>query len=74
MLIMFLFHVKSHIRDSIHFFNKCDSNTDGNAVIATFDVVGLYTNIQHTFGLEAVWYFLLKFEKDIHPRFNVSFF
>ena len=56
----FLKHVKSYIGDSIAFLNKCDRNTDGNTVIATFDVVGLYTNIPHTFGMEAVRYFLLK--------------
>ena len=42
-------------------------------VIATFDVVGLYTNIPHTFGMEAVSYFLLKYKEDIHLRFNIPF-
>ena len=42
-------------------------------VIATFHVVGLHTNIPHTFRLEAVKYFLLKHEEYIHPRFNISF-
>ena len=69
----FLKHVKRYIRDSIDFLNKWDRNTDGNAVIATFDEVGLYTNIPHTFGLEAVRYFLLKYEEDTHPRFNILF-
>ena len=69
----FLKHVKSYIRDSIDFLNKCDRNTDGNTVIATFDVVGLYTNIPHTFGMDAVRYFLLKYKEDIHPRFNIPF-
>ena len=69
----FLKYVKSYIRDSIDFPNKCDRNTDGNTVIATFDVVGLYTNIPHTFGMEAVRYFLLKYKEDIHPRFNMPF-
>ena len=50
----FLKHVKSYIRDSIDFLNKCDRNTDRNTVIATFDVVGLYTNIPHTYGMDAV--------------------
>ena len=69
----FLNHVKSYIRDSIDFLNKCDRSTDGNTVIATFDVVGLYTNIPHTFGMEAVRYFLLKYKEDVHPRFNIPF-
>ena len=69
----FLKHVKSYIRGSIDFLNKCDRNTDRNTVIATFDVVGLYTNIPHTFGMDAVRYFLLKYKEDIHPRFNIPF-
>ena len=71
-LKLFLKHVKSYIRDSIDFLNKCDRNTDRNTVIATFDVVGLYTNMPHTFGMEAVRYFLSKY-KDIHPRVNIPF-
>ena len=67
----FLKHVKSYIRGSINFLNKCDRITNENVVIATFDVVGLYTNILHTFGLEAVKYFLLKYKEDIHPRFKI---
>ena len=48
-------------------------DTDRNTVIATFDVVGLYTYIPHTFGMKAVRYFLLKYKEDIRPRFNVPF-
>ena len=69
----FLKHVKSYIRDSIDFLNKCDRNTDRNTVTETFDVVGLYINIPHTFGMDAVRYFLLKYKEDIHPRFNIPF-
>ena len=69
----FLKHVKSYIRDSIDFIIKCDRNTDRNTVIATFNVVGLYTNTPHTFGMETVRYFLLKYKEDIHPRFNIPF-
>ena len=69
----FLKHVKSYIRDSIDFLNKCDRNTDGNTVISTFDVVSLDTNILHNFGMEAVRYFLLKYKEDIYPRFNIPF-
>ena len=59
----FLKHVNSYIRDSRDFINKCDRNTDGNTFIATFDVVGLCANIPHTFGMEAVRYFLLNTKK-----------
>ena len=69
----FLKHTKRCIRDSVEFLDKCDRNTDGNAAIATFDVVGLYTNIQHTFGLKALTYFLSIYEEDIYPWFNITF-
>ena len=60
LLKLFLKHVKSYIKDTIDFLNKYDRNNERNAVIATFDEFGLYTNIPHTFGLEAVRYFLIK--------------
>ena len=45
------------MRDGIDFVNKCDRNTYRNAVIATFDAVGLYINIANSFRLEADRYF-----------------
>ena len=53
-------NVKIYIRDSIDFLNKCNRNTDGNTAIVNSDGVGPYTDIPHTFGQEAVRYFLLK--------------
>ena len=50
LLKSFLKHVKIYIRGSIDFLNKCDRNTNGNTVIATFDPVGPCTNIPHTLG------------------------
>ena len=41
-------------------------------VITAFDVVGPYTNVMHTFGLEAVSY-LLRYEEAIHGSFNIPF-
>ena len=73
LLKYFLKRVKRYIIDIIDFLNKCGRNTNGNTVIATFDVLGLYTNIPYTFGIEAVRYFLLKYKEDIHPRFNIPF-
>ena len=57
----------------INFLNKCDSNANGDAVIALFAAVGLCTNKPFTFGLEVVRYFLLKYKEDIHPSFNTTF-
>ena len=54
------------------FHNKFDRNTDENTVITAFDVVGPYTNVMHTFGLEAVSY-LLRYKEAIHRSFNIPF-
>ena len=39
----------------------------------TFDVVNLYTNILHTFGLEALDYWLDNHSESLHARFNKEF-
>ena len=39
----------------------------------TFDVVNLYTNIPHTFGLEALDYWLENHPESLHARFNKEF-
>ena len=39
----------------------------------TFDVVNLYTNIPHTFGLEALYYWLENHPETLHARFNKEF-
>ena len=38
-----------------------------------FDVVILYTNIPHTFGLEALDYWLEKHPESLHATFNIEF-
>ena len=38
-----------------------------------FDVVNLYTNLPHTFGLETQDYWLEKHPESLHERFNREF-
>ena len=40
---------------------------------ALIDVVNLYTNIPHTFGLEALVYWLENHPESLHVRFNKEF-
>ena len=40
---------------------------------ALIDVVNLYTNIPHTFGLEALDYWLENHPESLHARFNKEF-
>ena len=48
--------VKSYIQDTKHFLNKLRTipNLPENSILCTIDVVGLYPNIPHDFGLEAM--------------------
>ena len=49
----------------------CLSSLDSE--IVTFDLISLYTSIPHKFGLEAIDYFLTKYQEDLHPRFREEF-
>ena len=44
-----------------------------NTILASFDIVNLYTNIDHDFGLIAIHYWLSKYTELIHSRFNTNF-
>ena len=41
--------------------------------IVTFELISLHTSIPHEFGLEAIDYFLTKYQEDLHPRFRKEF-
>ena len=63
----YLKHVKSNIRDSIYFLNKCPREVDPDTEIVTFDVTSLYTNIPHEYGLKALGYFQTTFKEEMNP-------
>ena len=44
-----------------------------DTILTTFDFVGLYSNIPHEYGLEAIEYWLDKFPESLHPRFPKEF-
>ena len=69
----FLKRIKSFIRDSFDFLHKCPRDVHENFEIVTFDVISLYTSISHEFGLEAIDYFLNKYQKDLQPRSRTEF-
>ena len=66
-------HVKSYIKDSIHFFNKCTRNVTNETVLVTFDVCSLYTSIPHELGIEAVKFYIEKHPETIQKRFELNF-
>ena len=69
----FLKHIKSFIRDSLDFLKKCRKDVDENTDIVTLDLISLNKSIPHEFGLEAIEYFLTKYQEDLHPRFRKAF-
>ena len=67
----FLNHVKSFVRDSLDFLNKCPRNVDEDTEIVTLDVISLYTIIPHEFGLEAINYFFTKYQEELSGEKHV---
>ena len=66
-------HVKSYIRDSIDFLQKCSRSANEKTILCTFDVKSLYTNIPHEYGLRAISLWLDKHQATISSRFPKAF-
>ena len=69
----FPLHVKSSVKDKLDFLSKCSKENYEDTLLVMFDVVILYTNIPHTFGLEALDYWLEKHPESLHATFNIEF-
>ena len=69
----FLLHFKSYVKDNLDFLSKRSSENYEDTLLVTFDAVNLYTNIPHTFGLEALDYWLENHPESLHARFNKEF-
>ena len=69
----FIIHIKIYIKDNLDFLAKCSRENKRDTILTTFDVVGLYSNILHEYGLEAIEYWLDKFPESLHPRFTKEF-
>ena len=69
----FLLHVKSYVKDNLDFLSKYSRENYEDTLLVTFDVVNLYTKLPHTFGLEALDYWLENHPESLHARFNKEF-
>lgn len=69
----FIKHVKSYVRDDIDFLSHVPNKIDKNAILVSFDVTNLYTNISHSLGIDAIEFWLNKYPELIHKRFSKSF-
>ena len=69
----FLIDIKSYIKDNLDFLAKCSRENKWETISTTFDFVGLFSNIPHEYGLEAIEYWLDKFPESLHSRFSKAF-
>ena len=68
----FLLHVKSYVKNNF-VLSKCSRKSYEDTLLVTFDVVNLYSNIPHTFGLKTLDYWLWNHPESLHARFNRDF-
>ena len=66
-------HVKSYIKDTTDFLSKLPQSTDSNAILVSFDVENLYTNIPHKLGIEAIQFWLEKYPQELPARIDKNF-
>ena len=69
----FLKHAKSYLRDDIDFLNYLPKHVNEHALLVTFDVVSLYSNIPHDLGRKAIEFWLDRHPDLIHSRFSKGF-
>lgn len=58
------------ITDYLHGCSRINSK---NTILVTFDATGLYNNIPHAFGLEALSCWIEKHHGSLEERFNKQF-
>ena len=52
---------------------RCSTVNSKNTILATFDIISLYTNILHAYGLEALSYWIDKHRGSLKERFCKQF-
>lgn len=61
--------VKSYIKDTVDFLNSIPENVQPDAILVSFDVTNLHSNIPHELELEAFKQWIDKFPDLIYDRF-----
>lgn len=69
----FLKHIPSYIRDDIDFLQHLPQSVEEDTVLVTLDVVGLYSNIPHDFGIKALEYWIDKHPEELPDRVSKEF-
>ena len=65
--------VPSYVRDDLDFLRFIPETVPQNALLVSFDVTSLYTNIPHSLGIEAITYWMEKHAGLINARFPKQF-
>ena len=65
--------VKSYIKDTTDFLNYLPNVTNPGSLLVTFDVTNLYSNIEHSLGIEAITYWIEHFTEYIPARIHKNF-
>ena len=65
--------IPSYLKDTTDFLRKLPSTTSENTLLVSFDVESLYSNISHDLGLEALEFWINKFQDRIPERFSKDF-
>ena len=55
------------------FLERCSKGNNENTILVTFDVISLYTNNAHAYGLEVLSYWIDKHPGNLHGKFNKKF-
>lgn len=66
----FVKKVRSFVRDDLDFLNHLPVTVNLETIIVSFDVVNLYTNIPHDYGLEAIAYWLDNYNELLPERID----
>lgn len=65
--------IKSFIQDDFHFLKRLNRHTTENAILVTFDIRNLYSEIPHDLGLMALRFWLEKYPELLDHRFTANF-
>ena len=66
----FPLHVKGYVRENIDFFERCSRVYSENTILASVDVITLYINFPHAYGLQALSYWINKHPGSLYEWFN----
>ena len=66
-------YVKSYVKDDIDILRYIPRQVSKDAILASFDIVNLCSNIPHEYGLEATSYCIEKYPEALPERINKEF-